>query len=259
MTASIALGDFADAFAAALLGRPPPHGVDLDALAAQPGFRVYRNTVMKGCVDALAANFPAVLAVVGEEWFRAAARIYAAANLPTTPMLVEYGATFPAFLAAFEPAQALPYLADVAALDRLWTEAHVAADAAPLDAARLTALAPERVASARLVPHPSARWRWFADAPIFSIWRGNRDASHARDLETLDWRGEGVLLVRPRGAVEARAIDAASCAFIDACARGACAADALSAAAAIDASAPLDALVATLLAADVFSTLDSGE
>ena len=36
-------------------------------LAAQPAFAVYRNTVMKGCVDALEANFPTVARLVGEE------------------------------------------------------------------------------------------------------------------------------------------------------------------------------------------------
>jgi fatty-acyl-CoA synthase len=35
------------------------------------------NTVMKGCVDALQANYPTIERLVGEEWFRAAAACHA--------------------------------------------------------------------------------------------------------------------------------------------------------------------------------------
>ena len=256
---SIALGDFQDAFAAALLGRAGGNAVGLDALTAQPGFRVYRNTVMKGLVDALAANHPAVVSIVGEEWFRAAAHVYARSHLPSVPMLIEYGAAFPDFLATFAPARELPYLADVARLDRLWLESHLAADASPLDASRLAAFPPERLARVRLRVHPATRWHFAPSAPIFSIWRANRDAAHAQELEALEWRGEGALLVRPDDAVEARAIDRAGCAFLDACARGEPAVVALESAARTDASAALDALVARLLGCGAFSDLQEGD
>jgi hypothetical protein len=66
-------------------------------LPAPPAFAVYRNTVMKGCIDALQANYPAVARLVGEEWFRAAAAVYARANPPRVPMLAEYGEGFASF------------------------------------------------------------------------------------------------------------------------------------------------------------------
>jgi hypothetical protein len=53
----------------------PNHAAD-----AAARFKVYRNTVLKGCVDALAANFPTVLRLVGEDWFRAAALIHVCAE-----------------------------------------------------------------------------------------------------------------------------------------------------------------------------------
>ena len=265
MSRFVSLGEYQDAFAAALLDRDDA-GL-LDALTAQRGFRVYRNTVVKGSSDALAANFPAIVSIVGDEWFRAAARTYARAHPPTAPMLIGYGATFPDFLAAFPPARELPYLADVARLDRLWLESHVAADAAPLDAAQLTALAPERLARVRLRLHPATRWHRSADAPIFSIWRANRDLADGTEpdvdvrerLATLDWRAEGALLVRPDGVVEAHAVGRAACAFLDACAGGATAADALIAASHADASALLDDVAAQLIGSGAFSGLDEGE
>jgi hypothetical protein len=135
-----ALAQYQQGFAAALQAGDgpaddPPAGTPawLARLAAMPGFAVYRNTVMKACVDALEANFPAVSRLVGEEWMRAAAARYAAAERPTGPMLLDYGATFPGFLAAFEPATSLPWLPAVATLDRLWIESHKAADAEPTE------------------------------------------------------------------------------------------------------------------------------
>ena len=59
-----ALAAFQNTFAAALLA-PEPATV-WSALARQPGFAVYRNTVMKGCIDALQANYPAVARIAGE-------------------------------------------------------------------------------------------------------------------------------------------------------------------------------------------------
>ena len=37
------------------------------SLYGQPAFAVYRNTVMKACIDALQANYPAVTRLVSEE------------------------------------------------------------------------------------------------------------------------------------------------------------------------------------------------
>ena len=56
--------------------------------AGGPAHPVYRNTVLKGCVDALQANFPAVTRLVGEDWFRAAAVVYTRRFPPQAPVLV---------------------------------------------------------------------------------------------------------------------------------------------------------------------------
>ena len=96
-----ALARFQDGFARALLA-PDAAGAELapeiTALARQPGFAVYRNTVMKGCIDALQANYPAAARLVGDEWFRAAAAIFVRANLPAQPTLAYYGEGFAQFL-----------------------------------------------------------------------------------------------------------------------------------------------------------------
>ncbi len=252
------LGEFQNAFATALVNDDATliGDVWLANLIAQPGFAVYRNTVMKGCVDALLANFPAVTRLVGEAWLGAAAAVFVRDRLPRQPSLVDYGADFPDFLAGFAPAAELPYLADVARLDRWWTEAHVAADAERFPAAMIASLNVEQLGRSVLHPHPSARWHWFDAQPIYSIWRGNRDCVNADALSTIEWHGEGVLLVRPDDSVDAIAVSAAECALLDACGRGALLGDAGAVALAIDADVDLTGLLARLLRAGAFAGLE---
>ena len=245
-----ALARFQDGFARALRHADAAEPA-LAKLAAQPAFAVYRNTVLKGCIDALQSNFPAVARLVGDEWFRAAAAVYARGSPPVSCTLLDYGRDFADFLARFEPAAEMPYLPGVARLDRCWSEAHVAADAAALEAGVIAALSPAALAGTVLNVHPAARWVWFAGAPVYTIWSRTR-AALALD-EDLEWRSEGALLVRPRDAVAWIALDAAGCAFLDACARGGTLAHAAQAALAIEAGADLARLMSALLAAGAFS------
>ncbi len=249
--ASGALADFQNAFADALFDDATPASAEVAALTAQPAFAVYRNTVMKACIDALQANYPAVNRLVGEEWFRAAAAVYARGHLPDQPMLLQYGTDFAAFLATFEPAAELPYLPGVAQLDRHWIEAHVSADDAPLEGDAVAGLAAGNFFRVQLKPHAAARWQWFDDAPVYTIWSRNRSDA-AIDTE-FAWHGEGALLTRPRDVVRWTALDHAGCAFLDACAAGASLAGAAQAALEIDGDADLAALISKLLDAGVFS------
>ena len=253
-----ALGRFQAAFSASL--RPDAANGDaapeISALLAQPAFAVYRNTVMKGCIDALEANYPAIARLVGSEWFRAAAAIHVQAEPPRDGSLVTYGAGFAPFLRQFEPAAELPYLGGVARLDRFWTEAHVAADAPPLAAEDVARVAPESLGALALLPHPAARWTWFDEQPIYSIWSRNRNATVMADGEDqeLVWQGEGALLTRPESSVDWCRIGQAEVAFLDACAAGAVLADAAEVATSLPGDAPdLSALFARLLRAGAFA------
>ena len=251
----INLADFQSQFAAALLVPPPASGTsNMRAIAAQPGFAVYRNTVMKGCVDALKANYPTVAKLTGDEWFHEAAVIYARKALPTEPSLLQYGAAFAEFLDNFEPAAELPGLAGIARLDRMWIEVHCAADTAPLDPAALAHLAPEVIGAVILYPHAAARWAWFVDTPVFTIWSSIRrdDWSNEGVCQPLR-KAEGALLARARDSVEWFRLDAAGFAFIDSCAAGSTIAEAAGAAMTADPHADLQQMMALLLQAGAFS------
>lgn len=223
----------------------------LATLMRQPGFSVYRNTVMTGCIDALLANFPAVARLVGEAWFRNAAAVYVRQELPRDARLLFYGGSFPDFLAHFPPASELPYLPDVARLDRFWIECHAARDDDAQNPAELFGLAPDALGAAIVCPRASTRWKWFHDLPIYTIWSANRDATSRCD--DLIWRGEGALLVRRGAEVRAMEIGAAHCTFLDACAAGRTLADAAVAALEADAHADIAQLIASLLDACALS------
>jgi hypothetical protein len=244
---------FHDAFEAALKG-------DAGALspwladAGAPGLKVYRNTIAKGRADVLAAAFPTVARLTGEAWFRAAALEFAAAHPPSEPAMDRYGEAFPDWLAAFPPARELAYLAPVARLDRAFSEAHAAPDAPVLDAARVAALDPSALFAARAELHPSARIFWF-DWTVASIWLSERGIEPA---ESLTWEAspEGLLVVRPRMAVEAARLDAGAYAFAKACRAGKTLGQAATAALAADPAADLRTLFSGLVSAGAFSRLN---
>ncbi|WP_042337402.1 HvfC/BufC N-terminal domain-containing protein [Paraburkholderia ferrariae] len=243
------LAAFQDAFVRALHGAAA-NDPRVAAFAAQPGFAVYRNTVFKGCVDALRANFPTVERLVGVDWFRSAALIYAQDEPPEDARLLLYGTSFPAFLAGFEPARELPWLADVARLDRFWTEAHVAADDTVLGAAGMASLSPEDFMRTVLRPHASARWAWFDQHPVYTIWSANREAVALP--EALAWHGEGALLSRAGGAVTWRALGKGGYALLDACAAGRAMEEATACALEAEPDLDLGALFAGLFADGAF-------
>jgi hypothetical protein len=154
------LSSYAGAFASALIDpeRATPTVVcGPDGKAAVKRYNVYRNNVTVSLIDALAAIYPAVQRITGVEFFRAMARFHVRATPPDSPLLFEYGRQFPAFIEAYEYAAQMPWLADVARLERAWLDAYHAADAAQLSADTLAAIQPERLADVVFTPHPAAR------------------------------------------------------------------------------------------------------
>lgn len=243
-------------FAHALLADDPPADGPLADLLHQPGFSVYRNTVLKGCTDALEANFPTVARLVGDDWFRSAALAYVRAQPPRDGRLLVYGdETFGAFVQAVPTAAGLPWLADIARLDTAWRASHAAADAPVLSPHALARLDATTLATRVLPVHPATRWAWFDSTPVAALWLRQRSAS--ADETEIPWQGDGLLLTRPGGAVQAALLPRAGCALLDACAEGAPLVDAAARALACDPTTDLAAVLAQLLAAGAFTTLSS--
>src|SRR5215472_17490076 len=126
---------YAAAFARALLNPDvaiPTVLAGPKSKAALKRYNVYRNNVTVSLINALAASFPATLRITGADFFRAMARFYVRAAPPTSPLLFDYGRDFPDFIERYEYARSVPWLADVARIERAWLDAYHAADVEPL-------------------------------------------------------------------------------------------------------------------------------
>jgi hypothetical protein len=159
----------------------------MEAPAAGP-LAVYRNTVMHGAVEALRSNFPVVEQIVGEEMFEGIAVEYTLARPPRSPVLALYGQDFAEWLSEQEWIGDLPYLADVARVERLHVECLMAADAEAL-----VELSSDFI-QLRLKLHPAVRLIWL-QSPAMSIW-----LAHQRPVPKViepDWKPEGALFARP--------------------------------------------------------------
>lgn len=186
-----------------------------DPLALQPGFAVYRNTSIKAAIDALRANYPTIAALLGEEAFGAVASIFAHECRPASPVLSDYGAQFADFLAASPLGEELPYLADVARIDRLWIESFLAADAVSLCAETIIVTTSER--ADRIALHPASRHAWL-DTPAATIWLAHQQ-SPFDEIEP-EWQGEGVHVSRVEGRVSVDRVTPREVMLLDALAAG---------------------------------------
>jgi hypothetical protein len=252
----MSLAEFQAGFARALANADAearPAGLNAEAARR---FRIYRNNVHWGLSQALAEAYPVVRRLVGDDFFFAAARAFLEGRLPRTRSLALYGAGFADFLEGFEPARAVPYLPDMARLERARLEALHAADAAPLDPETLSAWG-TRMLELHLVPHSATRIvpsRY----PIVSIWTG-----HGVDARTGGRKAyagnETALMVRPRFEVEVLGVDRGTARFAAALVSGASIGTALAGALREDEGFDVTAAFRRLLAAGAFASIAERE
>lgn len=193
-------------FAEAIVARRPPATVPA-------AFAVYRNTWLKALLDALDANYPTVAMILGAELFEAAALEFARAHPATTPVLALYGAGFPEFLASRPEFSEIPYLRDVAALERLWTECFFAPDALVLEPQDYAGLSPVQLLKLDAHVHPATRLARF-ETPAVTIWQAHRTEGEFEEFEP-KWQPEHALVTRRGAGVAITAIDEAACTILD--------------------------------------------
>jgi hypothetical protein len=201
-------------FANSLLDRTAPVPAGIRGASRRRGerrFAVYRNNVAAGLAAALAQRFPVVKRLVGDEFFRAMAHVYVAAELPRSPVMLHYGETFPGFIDEFEPARRVPYLGDIARVELARGLAYHAADASPLEPRAFRALRRETLGGMRVVLHPSLAVIPSLH-PIYSIWHMNQDP--VRFTPVSPWVSEAVLVARPRQRVKTQLITHGDAAFL---------------------------------------------
>jgi hypothetical protein len=209
-------------------------------------FAVHRNNVVSSLLDALADTFPVVQELVGVEFFRAMAAVFVRRSPPRSSILAHYGHEFPQFIAGFEPADAVPYLADMAALELARVRAYHAADA--------DALAPQplrhalsdasRIGELRVAFHPSVS---IVSSPfaVVSLWAAHQspDDTAAIDID----HPEQAIVLRAGLAVLVLRLPAGGAEFAQGLMRGESLTDAAGAAALTVPSFDLSAVLALLM------------
>lgn len=183
------------AFRASLLdgAQPIPDGlIDGQGRPAGRRYAVYRNNVAVSLREALATGFPAVAKLIGAENFDKVAGLFLRQSPPASPLMMHYGAGFPAFLEEFPPLQHIGYLSDVARLELAMRRAYHAADAAAIDPACLVNLDEDALLAARLTIAPAVqilRSAW----PVLSVYRYALDPTQPKPQA----QAQDVVILRP--------------------------------------------------------------
>lgn len=179
---------------------------------------VYVDAYRLRLTEALAADYPALRAVLGTPAFERLSAAYIAAHPSTTPSIRWFGRHLPGYLRTEDRYAERPALADLALFEWQQGETFDAPDARSLSIADVAAIAPLSWPAMRLIFQPSVRrLDLHSNAPALVAARAEPGATRpalrhsGRRTPWLMWR-DAALDIRWRsiGAEEAAAFDAAS-------------------------------------------------
>jgi hypothetical protein len=214
--------------------------------SAATALEVYRNNYRGNLHDALAGAYPIIKQLVGDEFFRYMARKFIEQYPSRSGNLHHYGAEIADFLASFEPAQGLPYLPDVAALEWACHRAYFAADACALDLAELAQVPPDQYPHLVLRTHPSCHLVRSC-YPVVEIWRAHQPGAEADFRIDPDSGASNALVSRNNDAVIVDELSPADSCWLQAVRAGATLGDATAAALQSDPGFDLHAVLLKLV------------
>lgn len=138
------------------------------------GYAIHARNVQASLQAALAQAFQVVEQLVGGAFFAQAVRAFIESSPPKCGWLSAYGADFPDFLAAYQPASSLPYLGDLARLEWARIVATFGDTVSGLDLRSLAALPPAKLMECCPRLQPCATLIRSA-YPIYAIWIAHLD------------------------------------------------------------------------------------
>lgn len=213
---SPSLAELQQAFQLAVLvpQDPPRFIADAPGVQAAERFGVYAEAYRLRLVEALAADFPALQALLGDAEFDALGRGFIDAQPSGHFSIRWFGRGLPGFLAEAAPHRDQPFLYDLAAFEWALSEAFDAADTPGIGPERLAGLDPALWPLLRLEFHPCLRCLALAyNTP--EVWKAlSRDEPPPEParLESPQtwavWRRELRLFFRPLSVPEAWALAA---------------------------------------------------
>ncbi|HYB65503.1 MAG TPA: DNA-binding domain-containing protein [Steroidobacteraceae bacterium] len=175
---------------------------------------IYAGAYGSRLIDALAASYPALAALLGEEDFRILGAKYVRAHDSCYFSIRNYGDALAEFLGAHADYTDVPLLAELARWEWMLCAVFDAADAQLLTAAALARVAPADWPELHLTFHPSVQrlaLRW--NTP--QMWKALTEGSErpelsfaAQPVEWLAWRQDLKTWFRSLEPAEAEALDA---------------------------------------------------
>jgi hypothetical protein len=158
-----------------------PDGLRVDAL----GFGVHANNTRVSLRIAIENAYPVTRRLVGADFFMAMAERFVASHPPSHGWLSAYGADYADFVAQYQPAADLSYLADVARIEWARVRAANAPDAPGLDLTTLERMDSEALEGLLLSLHGAASLV-YSPFPAFEIWRAHQNSGEDEQLPQID-------------------------------------------------------------------------
>lgn len=213
----VSLHEFQTRFRDAVLGGQVERMAGLvraDGIDPAARLAIHRNNTWVGFHATLAATYPVVQRLGGEQWFSASARRYQRACPSTCGDLQYVGRHYADFLRAELGVTEHAYFAEVAALEWLYQEALIAAAGADFDPTTLAQVDPDAYERLVFTLQPSLRLIE-SPYPLLAIWKANQaGADAAAGPIRLDAGPSRIMLLRRTDHVELRELPAAAHALL---------------------------------------------
>ncbi|MBV9575679.1 MAG: putative DNA-binding domain-containing protein, partial [Gammaproteobacteria bacterium] len=116
---------------------------------------IYQNNRLSHLLNALEQTYTLILKLVGEDFFRAAAKAYINFYPARSGNLQDYGEYFGDFLSDYAPAQSLFYLSEIANFEWICHTLYFAADHAPFNVEVLNSFSIDEYQQLRFVLNPA--------------------------------------------------------------------------------------------------------
>src|SRR5687768_2944019 len=167
---------------------------------------IYRNNFLISLGEALKANFPVTLQLLGRDFFEQAARRFVLTHPPRRPCLFEYGAGFAEHLRDLPQMATRPYIIDMTRFEFARVAAYNAPAEPAVTPAALAGLSPEQL---DVLPIRRARHAQVVAVrvPVLALWQAHQVAEP--DFAAIDMtpRPQALLICRPDRALMYQELD----------------------------------------------------
>ena len=194
-----------------------------DRLSAEERVDIYANMYFYRLLDVLKEDFPATLAIFGDTRFHNLVTSYLIEYPPEHFSIAFAGRHLADFIESHPMREEFPFLADLARIERALIDVFHAADATPLDAEAMRAIAPAEWPALKLMQHPATEvleLRWDAATILGALNREEAPSPPApKQMSMLVWRNRNRVYYREIDRAERDELGAiaAGCTFAEIC------------------------------------------